>query len=77
MLNTGVGSAYNVLDVFERGSTELVAVVDMLHMLAYAQHRGWGGSYNVLDASETGSAELGVDRVHGCPHPPCPPSLEP
>ena len=37
MLNTGVGSAYNVLDVFERGSTELVAVVDMLHMLAYAQ----------------------------------------
>ena len=38
MLNTGCGrGAYNVLDAFETGSTELVAVVDMLHMLAYAQ----------------------------------------
>ena len=52
MLNRG--GAHNVRDDFETGSTEHVAVVDMLHMLAYAQHGGWG-AYNVLEAFETGS----------------------
>ena len=38
MLNMGRwGGAYNELDAFETGSTELVAVVDMLHMPAYGQ----------------------------------------
>ena len=35
--------ADNVLEHFKTGFTELVAVVDMLHMLAYDQQGGWGG----------------------------------
>ena len=44
MLNWGgVGGADNVLEHFKTGFTELVAVVDMLHMLAYDQQGGGGG----------------------------------
>lgn len=32
----GGGGSDNVLGDFKAGSTELVAVIDMLHMLAYA-----------------------------------------
>ena len=43
MLNRGGGGSDNVLGDFKAGSTELVAVVDMLHMLAYDQQGGGGG----------------------------------
>ena len=38
----GVGGPDSVLDDFKTGSTEHVAIDDMLHMLAYAQQGGWG-----------------------------------
>ena len=46
--NWGGGGVSNVLDAFEIGSTELVAVVEMLHMLAYTQQGGWVGLITYL-----------------------------
>ena len=40
LLNRGVGGADNVLDDCKTWSTEFVAVVDILHMLASAQQGG-------------------------------------
>ena len=53
----GWGGAYNVLDAFETGSAELVAVADMSHMLVYAQHGGWGAD-DVLDDLKAGFTDV-------------------
>ena len=67
MLNRGGGGSDNVLGDFKAGSTELVAVVDMLHMLAYDQQGGGGGGWQrsrritILNLSHTGA------NRNGCP----------
>ena len=61
MLNWGgVGGADNVLEHFKTGFTELVAVVDMLHMLAYDQ-QGGGGGLTTFPANHNFKLES-----HGC-----------
>jgi len=55
----GVGGAVNVPDDIKTGSTELVVVEEMLHMLAYAQQGvGVGRADNVLDGFKAGRTEL-------------------
>ena len=45
----GLGGCENVLDEYNTGPTELVAFVNMLHMLSYGQQEGWGvGGWGVI-----------------------------
>ena len=63
----------NVLDDFKTGSTELV---DMLHMLAFAQQEGWGPD-NVLDDFKTGSTEQNdIDNAAPSIYLPAAPEVE-
>ena len=55
----GVGGCDNVLDEYYTWPTELVAVVNMLHMLSYG-HQGVGGCDNVLGNYYTWPTELGA-----------------
>ena len=60
-----MGGLITFWGILRQGPRKLVAVVDMLHMLAYAQ-QGGGGSDNVLGDFKAGSTELVavVDILH-------------
>ena len=55
-----MGACHKVLGEYNTGHTELVALVNMLHILSYGQQGGWrvGGCDNVLDENNTGPTEL-------------------
>ena len=52
-----VGGCDNVLDGYNTRPTELVTVVNMLHMLSYGQ-RGWGGVITFLTSTTHGPGNL-------------------
>ena len=56
----GWGELITFLTTLRQGPRNLLLLLTMLHMLAYAQQGGWGGAHNVLDDFETGSTELTV-----------------
>ena len=64
----GVGGCDKVLDEYNTGPMELVAIPNMLHMLYYGQQGGWGwglgGVIAFLNECNTGPAEKNDTNVH-------------